>query len=467
MFRSHRGVKFGVVYYPEQWDKSMWKSDLARIRADFPALANRAGWSDLRALRSGRHKVIDAPRPELYDLERDPGETMNLFEERRALGDRMLAELRAREQRFTKTPATLPAGDIDPEARARLAALGYVGSFVASASDPRTDRADPKDKIGLFNKLGTVMELSKERERDEEEPFERIMALLQEVVEEDPEVIDAWFMMGTQSLKQGRLEQAIEYFKRTLTLKPDYDLAVINMAGAYRRLGNDEAALAGFERYLTLDPHDAYVQYQIGEIWLDRGDFVRAEAVFRRALETEPQLASAMNALGVIELERGRLDQAERLIRDALAIKPNVRLAHFNLALLAERRGDLPGAEREYIEELKLHPESYKAAFNLSRVYEQVGDREGQMAALRQSIDSNPRFAEGHFYLAKAYLDSGTKLEEAVALARKGLELGPKSEFAPLGHYVLADLYNRLGRPQEAGREVAWGRALEGRSPGR
>ena len=31
------------------------------------------GWSDLRALRSGRFKVIDAPRPELYDLETDPG----------------------------------------------------------------------------------------------------------------------------------------------------------------------------------------------------------------------------------------------------------------------------------------------------------------------------------------------------------------------------------------------------------
>ena len=40
------------------------------------------GWSDLRALRSGRYKVIDAPRPELYDIERDPREATNLFAER-------------------------------------------------------------------------------------------------------------------------------------------------------------------------------------------------------------------------------------------------------------------------------------------------------------------------------------------------------------------------------------------------
>ena len=31
------------------------------------------GWSDLRAVRDGRWKYILAPRPELYDLERDPG----------------------------------------------------------------------------------------------------------------------------------------------------------------------------------------------------------------------------------------------------------------------------------------------------------------------------------------------------------------------------------------------------------
>ena len=39
------------------------------------------GWSDLRALRSGRYKVIDAPRPELYDIDSDPRETTNLFPE--------------------------------------------------------------------------------------------------------------------------------------------------------------------------------------------------------------------------------------------------------------------------------------------------------------------------------------------------------------------------------------------------
>jgi len=419
------------------------------------------GWSDLHALRSGRYKVIDAPRPELYDVDRDPGETTNLFADRRALGDRMIAQLRAIEGGFTKTAAAMPAADVDPEARERLAALGYVGTFVATSSDPRAGRADPKDKIALFNELNTATDLSREREDDAESSFARVIALLTEVIKEDDQVIDAWFMRGTKYLAHGDLEKAIEDFKHALMLKPDYDLAVSNLAQAYRRMGNDDAALAGFERYLTLDPKDPFVQYQMGEIWLDRGDLGRAETLFRRALDVDPSVVAAKNALGVIALQRGDPATAERLIREALAAKPTLRLAHFNLALLAEERGDVRAAEREYLEELKQHPENYKSAFNLSRLYEQAGDRQGQIDALKQSILSNPRFPEGHFFLAKAYLDSESNLDEAVRLALKGLELAPKSEYAPLGHYVLADVYNRQGRAREGAQELARGRALE------
>jgi choline-sulfatase len=421
------------------------------------------GWSDLRALRSGRYKVIDAPRPELYDIDTDPGELQNLYTDRRALADRMIAQLRTMEEGFTRTQAALPAEDVDPEARERLAALGYIGSFVASAGDSRSGRADPKDKIGLFNKLGTATELSKESTPDGVPPFDKIIALLEEVVREDPQVIDGWFMLGTQHLAQGRLEKSVEYFKRTLSLKPDYDLAVFNLAQAYRRMGDDAAALAGFEHYLTLDPSDPYVHYQMGEIWLDKGDLGKAEPLFQRALQIDPQVAAAKNALGVIALRRGNPQEAERLIREALSTKPKLRLAHFNLALLAEERGDIRTAEREYYEELKLHPDNYKAAFNMSRLYEQVGDREGQIGALKQSITSNPRFAEGYIFLGKAYLDGGRNFEEGVSFVLKGLEYAPRSEYAPLGHFVLADLYNRLGRPRDANRHVALGRALESR----
>jgi tetratricopeptide (TPR) repeat protein len=342
--------------------------------------------------------------------------------------------------------------------RARLAALGYVGSFVATANDPRTTRADPKDKIPLFNLLGDARDLAPTKDS-----FPKVTAMLRQVIEADPEVIDAWFSLGNAYFKEHRFHEAIDYFKKALALKPDYDLAVVNIAAAYRRLGDDDAALAGFEHYLTIDPKDAYVRYQMGEIYLDRGELDRAEKLFRDALEMDKGVASAKNALGAIAFQRGDVEGARRLVNEALALRSDVRLAHYNLALIAEKNGDLATAEREYLEELEIHPETYKAAFNLSRIYAQTGEPSLEIDALKQAIDGNPRFADGHFFLARAYVASGSRLDEAARLARKGLELDPKSEMAPLGHLVLADIYNRRGQPGEAAREVAVARALERR----
>jgi arylsulfatase A-like enzyme/tetratricopeptide (TPR) repeat protein len=431
------------------------------------------GWSDLRAWRAGRYKVIDAPRPELYDLDRDPQEEKNIYADRRTLADGMISRLREHEK---DTPgsegASKPAVDVDPEARARLAALGYVGSFVATASGPRTERADPKDKIGLFNLMTEARETAKESKSDQapdaDQATERVIAMYKKVVAEDPNVIDAWFSLGNACQRVHRYEEAIGYFKRALELKPDYDLPVINMANAYRALGRDEAALAGYEHYLTIDPKNAHVRYEVGQIYLDRGDVARAEQNFRQALEIDPRVAPARNAIGVLAYRRGDLPTAEREVRAALTIKSDVRLAHYNLALIAEERNDLQTAEAEYRRELEIHPDAYKAAFNLGRLYERLGNRSDQIAALKQAVGIDADGPEANVFLAKAYLDAGINFEEAVKCARKTVEVAPRSELAPLAHYVLADLYNRLGRPQEAAREVALGRSLErgARAPG-
>jgi hypothetical protein len=79
----------------------------------------------------------------------------------------------------------------------------------------------------------------------------------------------------------------------------------------------------------------------------------------------------------------------------------------------------------------------------------------------------NPSFAEGHLFLAKAYLDAGQNFEEAIVLARRGVELEPQGEYAPLGHYVMADVFARLGRRSEAEQEAARGQALERVNPKR
>jgi tetratricopeptide (TPR) repeat protein len=83
------------------------------------------------------------------------------------------------------------------------------------------------------------------------------------------------------------------------------------------------------------------------------------------------------------------------------------------------------------------------------------------VAELKAAIQANKGFARSYLFLAKAYVDRNENLDEAIRLAQKGLELEPEADSAPLGHYVLADIYNRRGRTAEYAVEVEKGRVLE------
>ena len=112
----------------------------------------RLGWSPLRALRDSRFKLIDAPRPELYDLMNDPFEERNIYDERASLAQEMRARLGvlARDRVSSSGTAATASRDL----QARLSSLGYVASPTAPASSDST-APDPKDCIGTY--IGTAL----------------------------------------------------------------------------------------------------------------------------------------------------------------------------------------------------------------------------------------------------------------------------------------------------------------------
>ena len=107
---------------------------------------NHYGWSPLRALRNGLLHFISAPRPELFEVLEDPGETRNLAPERpgqvrqlQARLDQLVAEYEKEEP--TKRPPrrwTRRRGPSSPRS-ATWAALRVSGwKKVRNSPTPRT-----------------------------------------------------------------------------------------------------------------------------------------------------------------------------------------------------------------------------------------------------------------------------------------------------------------------------------------
>src|SRR5262249_3683299 len=149
------------------------------------------GWSPLHSLETDRYHYIDAPKPELYDLTDDPGETHNIANEQPAtvaiLKDRLQKQLA--NNPFTGKEVT--AGSLSPDAQEKLRALGYFGFRAAITPEQlKAGLADPKDKLWEFN---AILKAQDAFQRGDDATAEILLAQVQE---KDPNIYVIPFLLG-------------------------------------------------------------------------------------------------------------------------------------------------------------------------------------------------------------------------------------------------------------------------------
>jgi arylsulfatase A-like enzyme/Flp pilus assembly protein TadD len=432
------------------WDRPVYSESL------YPLL--HYGWAPLRSLRSDRFKLIDVPRPELYDLDEDPAEEENLHgrEPNRAqelivaLGDlRRLVE--SGERPNGKEP------ELDERTLAQLRSLGYVagegGAGVADEDDRIRD--DPKDRLVLHQKIMEAQSRIGHREND------AAKRLLEQVVAEDEAVLDAHSMLGQIAEEQHRPQEAIRQYKRALELSPEHERSLFGLASSYANLRRFDDALAGFRRIIDLKGSDARASLAIANVLVELRRFDDAAAALEQASAAGDTSAYFTNKLGEVRVEQGRGDEAVLLFERAITTDNGFALPYFNLGVLYEKRGDARAAVGKYERAIELEPKFFRAQFNLGRLYASMGNFEKTRRLWEASLESNPGFVQGHYHLAKLLMDTGGDLARAEKLVREGIELDPDHAEGPLGYYVLADLLNRRGRASEARDAAARGREIQ------
>jgi arylsulfatase A-like enzyme len=135
---------------------AMMRGDARDVELDAYAESfypRRFGWSALRTLRAGRYKLIDAPRPELYDLDRDPFELRNIYDERRSVAVALARQLDTFGRALARGRSASPPAT-STELLERLASVGYVASDPPAPASQDLHLPDPKDCIATAPKNG-------------------------------------------------------------------------------------------------------------------------------------------------------------------------------------------------------------------------------------------------------------------------------------------------------------------------
>jgi arylsulfatase A-like enzyme/Tfp pilus assembly protein PilF len=321
-------------------------------------------WAPLTGVYSGRHKYIDLPIPEIYDIAADPRETRNLYEQGTELGDTMRAELdRVIEAYSTEETRAIQTSEVDPETAARLRALGYViDAGQTRETQEYTEADDPKRLFHLSDKFdaGVAAHVAGRpeeairifRELIEERPtFSNAYANLAHVLQDTgrhrdaiavvENAIEKGFqtrtMMGRLGLyyqEAGDLEKSVAILESVLEADPKYVEALNYLSVSYTGLGRFPEAIQTIEELLQLDSSYASGYSNRGSVYLAMGRLAEAEIQFHRALELDPRLAKAWNGMGVVHARAGRQAEAVSVWKRAVELDPRQYDTLYNLGTL-------------------------------------------------------------------------------------------------------------------------------------
>ena len=234
--------------------KSLLANDPRAIYAESLHTHDAFGWAPLRSLRIGPYKYIQAPRPELYNLQTDPHEQHNLY----STNSKKAIELREELAKLLTTHApkhpSTPT-EISPKTRALLGSLGYLAGGPRPAIE--TQGPDPKDRLPEFQLYDKALDYISAGRLDE------AIATLQRLLARDPHNTLARRDLGVSYVAKGNYREAIPCFEQVLAVAPDDYVAHFELGLATLHLGRLKEALEHLQAACKIAPESAQCRKQL------------------------------------------------------------------------------------------------------------------------------------------------------------------------------------------------------------
>jgi tetratricopeptide (TPR) repeat protein len=241
----------------------------------------------------------------------------------------------------------------------------------------------------------------------------------------DPADSHAWGVLGDAHIEVGRYAEAEAAYRRMIETGDDLYAHVRRSALASLR-GDVRGAIAALEHGLLLGraggrPPEtlAWAEWQLGQEHWGRGDLDAAETAYRAALATFPGYHRALAGLAQVRAARGRTAEAVRLLEQAITVIPQLDYV-VALGDLHAVRGEADAAERQYA----------------------LAEHIGRLSALNRILYNRE--------LAWFYVDHDRRLDEAMDLARRELEVRRDVH----AHDLLAWTLYKTGQPAAARAEM-------------
>jgi len=174
---------------------------------------------------------------------------------------------------------------------------------------------------------------------DEEWYLEKIIA--------DSTDIESHFYLGRTYFLQGRLDQAMQHFRRAIWLDPDYGLGYYGLGALLHYGGRLKEAIEAYQQAHRLMPQRAVVLNDLGHAYHQAGRLQEALAAYRKALALKPDLALSSTNLGDLYAAQDKSEEAIAHYKAALKANPDLLVTQKALSNLDSLEQGSEEAQRQ------------------------------------------------------------------------------------------------------------------------
>lgn len=243
-------------------------------------------------------------------------------------------------------------------------------------------------------------------------------------------------------------------FERALPICPNRGQVLLALGQAQLLGQHMEASVATLRQLTALEPRNVMAHKVLGDALYLSGQEIDAEKSFQAALAVDARNEAALYALGRMYYQQKRYPEAARQLEKVLEDNPKNYRAHDNLALCYDAMRQDSDALRHFFKALDLvhkeHPEYDSAYANLADFYLKRDQFEKAFQLAAEAAQRNPAPARNCFLTGKALVRL-EKPELSLRWLERAVKLDPSYSQA---RYLLAQVYRKLGREEDARREL-------------
>jgi glycosyltransferase involved in cell wall biosynthesis len=130
--------------------------------------------------------------------------------------------------------------------------------------------------------------------------LEAAKGCFQQILETDPNHIEALNNLGVINYARGNIEEAESYFLKALAIKEDYLDALLNLADLYQKAKRWKEAAIQLEKFISINNHDYNVFNQLGLVYLEMDNTVKALPALKKSIELNPEQKTVKESLSVL-----------------------------------------------------------------------------------------------------------------------------------------------------------------------